>query len=54
MPVYEYECHACGHHFSEHQTIREHDEAHLRCPKCGGDNVEQRIEASYVKAAKKS
>ena len=34
MPLYEYECDACGHHF---EVIRKFSDAPLdRCPKCGG------------------
>ncbi len=34
MPLYEYECEACGHRF---ETIRKFSDAPLEtCPKCGG------------------
>jgi putative FmdB family regulatory protein len=34
MPLYEYQCDACGHRF---ETIRKFSDAPLeRCPKCGG------------------
>ena len=34
MPLYEYECDACGHRF---EVIRKFSDAPLdRCPKCGG------------------
>jgi len=34
MPLYEYECEACGHRF---EVIRKFSDAPLeRCPKCGG------------------
>src|SRR5215470_2181998 len=34
MPLYEYECSACGHHF---EVIRKFsDPPEKKCPKCGG------------------
>jgi putative FmdB family regulatory protein len=34
MPLYEYECETCGHHF---ETIQRFSDPPLdRCPKCGG------------------
>lgn len=32
MPIYEYECCACDHHFEERQSYS--DEAVAECPKC--------------------
>lgn len=41
MPVYEYECAACGHHFEEWQKITE---APIKtCPKCNKDEVQRLI-----------
>jgi putative FmdB family regulatory protein len=35
MPLYEYECGACGHHF---EVIRKFsDPPEEKCPKCGGE-----------------
>jgi putative FmdB family regulatory protein len=35
MPLYEYECSACGHHF---EVIRKFsDPPEEKCPKCGGE-----------------
>jgi putative FmdB family regulatory protein len=41
MPVYEYQCGACGHAFEEWQKIK--DPAIKTCPKCGKDAVERLI-----------
>jgi putative FmdB family regulatory protein len=54
MPLYEYQCHHCGHRFSEVMGITEHETRKLRCPKCGGEETESLIGAAYVVTAKKS
>ena len=41
MPVYEYECAACGHAFEEWQKIN--DGPVRTCPKCGKEKVERLI-----------
>lgn len=41
MPVYEYECGACGHQFEEWQKIS--DEPVRVCPKCRKKKVERLI-----------
>jgi putative FmdB family regulatory protein len=41
MPVYEYECGACGHRFEEWQKIT--DKAVQTCPECKADKVERLI-----------
>jgi putative FmdB family regulatory protein len=41
MPVYEYECGACGHQFEEWQKIS--DERIKICPKCKKHKVERLI-----------
>jgi putative FmdB family regulatory protein len=41
MPVYEYECAACGHQFEEWQKIN--DQPVKTCPKCSEDKVERLI-----------
>ena len=61
MPYYEYECTECGNKFEALQTIEEHDrhEDHdrhepLRCPRCGGTQVEQVLSSVFVITSKKS
>ena len=34
MPLYEYECTVCGHHFEQIES--RHDAAAEACPQCGG------------------
>jgi putative FmdB family regulatory protein len=41
MPVYEYECAACGHQFEEWQKIN--DKPVKTCPKCSAEKVERLI-----------
>lgn len=41
MPVYEYECKACGHHWEAIQSINE--EALKDCPKCTAEEAKRLI-----------
>ena len=54
MPIYEYECEACSHRFSETLSIREHETHKPRCPQCGSDNVERVVSQVSVKTQRKS
>jgi putative FmdB family regulatory protein len=54
MPLYKYECHACRANFTEAMSIDDHEKRKLQCPQCKSQNVEQVIEAAYIKAAKKT
>jgi putative FmdB family regulatory protein len=44
MPVYEYECGACGHRFEEWQKMS--DKPIKTCPKCKAKKVEKLISAT--------
>jgi putative FmdB family regulatory protein len=44
MPVYEYECSACGHRFEEWQKMS--DKPIKTCPKCKAKKVEKLISAT--------
>jgi putative FmdB family regulatory protein len=44
MPVYEYECGACGHRFEEQQRMA--DAPIKKCPKCKKKKVERLISAT--------
>lgn len=44
MPIYEYECPNCHHHFDVLQKI--HDEPIKECPKCGKHNAVRLISAA--------
>ena len=44
MPIYEYQCAACGHQFETLQKIS--DKAFSKCPDCGKDALTKLISAS--------
>lgn len=44
MPIYEYECHDCQHHFELIQKIS--DEPTGICPHCQGHQVERLVSAA--------
>lgn len=46
MPLYEYRCKKCGHHFEKIQSFRAPDEK--ECPVCGGA-VERLISAPAIR-----
>jgi putative FmdB family regulatory protein len=43
MPIYEYQCTACGHHFDTIQSFK--DEALTHCPVCGEAALKKLISA---------
>jgi putative FmdB family regulatory protein len=43
MPIYEYQCTACGHHFDTIQTFK--DEALVHCPVCNEPKLQKLISA---------
>lgn len=43
MPIYEYECEACGHQFDEIQKVQ--DPALTECPECGKSTLRKLISA---------
>lgn len=42
MPIYEYACTPCGHTFEE-LILRRSDEAEVRCPGCGSEDVARQM-----------
>jgi putative FmdB family regulatory protein len=54
MPVYDYICNDCQKVFETVLTLEEHDGKKIRCPRCGGKNVEQEAAAFYAVTSKKS
>jgi len=42
MPIYEYECKACGCLF---ESVQRFDEKSPPCPKCKSENVERKLSA---------
>ncbi|PIR21000.1 MAG: FmdB family transcriptional regulator [Deltaproteobacteria bacterium CG11_big_fil_rev_8_21_14_0_20_47_16] len=45
MPIYEYTCQSCHHHFEEIQKIS--DPVVMACPKCGKDASRQISQTSF-------
>src|SRR4249919_2608144 len=43
MPIYAFECAACGHHFDRLQKIADPDPS--ACPQCGADAVKRQVTA---------
>lgn len=41
MPVYEYICRTCDKPFEIFTSISEHDPAAVKCPTCGGKQVDR-------------
>ncbi len=54
MPIYEYECGACNHRFSETLSIRELATHKPRCPRCGSEDVQRVVSQVSVKTSRKS
>lgn len=53
MPVYDYLCNDCHKEFELVLTLHEHDKP-VKCPHCGGKNVEQAAVAFFAVTSKKS
>jgi len=47
MPIYEYECKICQHHFEEWQKISEKPVS--KCPECGKRKVKRLISSTSFK-----
>ncbi len=43
MPIYDFECHACGHRFERLQKLSDADPT--ECPECKGTGVRRRLTA---------
>jgi len=49
MPIYEFECSACGDHFERLQKLSDPDPT--VCPKCGAERVKRRLTAPAFRLA---
>lgn len=49
MPIYAFECAACGHHFDRLQKIADPDPT--ACPDCGAESVKRQITAPSFRLA---
>lgn len=54
MPIYAYQCDACGVAFDQSERMREHAQAHPRCPQCHSEHVHQVFTPFFAKTARKS
>src|SRR5262249_4786053 len=55
MPMYEFQCADCSKTFDEKESFEEHDRhGQVKCPHCGGTNVQQLVTPVGVKTSKKS
>lgn len=48
MPMYEYECKACGNEFEELVFGEKND---IPCPKCGSNNTARKVSAACVRGS---
>ena len=49
MPIYEFECSACGDHFERLQKLSDPDPT--VCPKCGAERIKRRLTAPAFRLA---
>ena len=49
MPIYEFQCNACGHRFDELMRLSDPDPAN--CPACGAAQVQRRVTAPTFRLA---
>jgi putative FmdB family regulatory protein len=54
MPSYEFECQSCHATVTLVLSIHDREAGTIKCPNCGGTNVQQRISSFMVKTSKKS
>lgn len=54
MPAYEYRCKACDQHFTQIQTLAEHEKAQPVCPHCQSHDVELVYGHVFVKTSRKA
>ena len=47
MPIYEYQCQACGHHLETLQTV--HEEPLHTCPECGKAALKKQVSITSFK-----
>ena len=54
MPEYEFHCRHCQKTFALIMRISERGKTAVRCPECGSEDVEVRMQAFVAKTARKS
>ena len=55
MPEYEYTCKKCKKDFSIFLSFKEVEEKQkIKCPHCGGNNIQKKFTSFFAKTASKS
>ena len=54
MPTYDFQCEECKKHFSVELTIKQHEAARVRCPKCESRKVRQLVSQFFAVTSRKS
>jgi putative FmdB family regulatory protein len=54
MPTYEFICQKCSNKFALTMKIAQYEKKRVRCPKCNGTKVSQRISSFQTITSKKS
>jgi putative FmdB family regulatory protein len=54
MPLYEYRCATCDHHWSAVERVSEHGQRLPPCPRCGAREVEPVLAPFFAKTVRKS
>ena len=49
MPIYEFQCNACGHRFDRLQKLSDPDPS--TCPTCGAEQVQRQLSAPQFRLA---
>ena len=52
--TYDYKCEECGNEFSVKQTLKEHEEKKVPCPRCGSEKTKHKLEPFFAKTSRKS
>ena len=54
MPIYEFRCKKCKHHFEDYVPSPFAPLNYIKCPKCGSKNFEKLISAPVIRSANSS
>ena len=54
MPMYDYKCQDCGKESLIVLTLNEHERGDVKCPACGGKNIQQQYSSFVAHTTKKS
>ena len=54
MPTYDYFCKKCNTPFTVVQSIKEHEEKKIQCPKCGEKDIARQVSPFMTKTSRKS